>query len=540
MLFACIYVPNFPVEAVVRSEPVLREQPVAVLHGTPPLVKLFALNERACACGGEIGMTKLQAETCSGLVLRPRSLLAEAAAHAALLDCAQSFSPIVEDTAADTVILDIEGLERLFGPPAAIARDLARRASDLGMEANVAAAANPDAALHAARGFYGVTVIPCGKGAERLGELPLPVLLPGLPNKNLADRNHAEARRELLQTLDRWGVRTFRALAALPEVALSERLGQPGVHLQKMARGETARTLVLAHPPLNFEEAVELEYPVALLEPLTFILNRMLEQLCARLTVRALATNELRLHLELDTSEVDIQEVHIKELHIKDLHTQQQKSVSPHYQRTLHLPVPMLNAKTFLKLLQLELQSHPPGAPIRKVWLSAEPVRPRVAQTGLFLPLTPEAEKLELTLARIASIVGNSRCGSPEMLDTHRPEAFRIVHFAPTAPKYDAQSPSSKRQDAVTALRIFRPPLPASVIVHAGAPVRLTSALHPVLRGEIVWSAGPWRGSGDWWSEQGWAREEWDVVLQNESVVALYRMFRDGKSGQWFIAGSYD
>jgi protein ImuB len=298
-----------------------------------------------------------------------------------------------------------------------------------------------------------------------------------------------------------------------------------------MARGATARTLVLAHPPLNFEEAVELDYPVALLEPLTFILDRMLEQLCARLTVRALATNELRLHFELDTSEVDF----------KDLNTKQQKSgISPHYERTLHLPVPILNAKTFLKLLQLELQSHPPGAPVRKVWLAAEPVRPRVAQTGLFLPLTPEAEKLELTLARIASIVGNGRCGSPEMLDTHRPEAFRIVHFAPTAPKYDAQPTSSKRQDAVTALRIFRPPMPASVIMHAGAPVRLTSALHPVLRGEIVWSAGPWRGSGDWWREQGWAREEWDVVLQNESVVALYRMFRDGKSGQWFVAGSYD
>ena len=54
MLFACIYVPNFPVEAVVRSEPVLREQPVAVLHGTPPLVKLFALNGKACVCGGEL------------------------------------------------------------------------------------------------------------------------------------------------------------------------------------------------------------------------------------------------------------------------------------------------------------------------------------------------------------------------------------------------------------------------------------------------------------------------------------------------------
>ena len=161
MPFACIFVPDFPVEAVVRAEPPLREQAVAVLAGKPPLVRVFAANEKARDCGVEPGMTKLQAEASSPRVaLRFRSPLEEAAAHAALLDGAQSFSPRVEDTAADTVILDLTGLERLFGATAGIARDLARRVSELGLEANVAVAANPDAAMHAARGFPGVTVIP--------------------------------------------------------------------------------------------------------------------------------------------------------------------------------------------------------------------------------------------------------------------------------------------------------------------------------------------------------------------------------------------
>ena len=38
----------------------------------------------------------------------------------------------------------------------------------------------------------------------------------------------------LLETLDRWGIRNLRALAALPEVALSERLGQEGLRLQQL------------------------------------------------------------------------------------------------------------------------------------------------------------------------------------------------------------------------------------------------------------------------------------------------------------------
>src|SRR6185437_6094100 len=457
MPFACIFVPDFSVEAGVRAEPKLRDQAVGVLAGNPPLVKVFAANERARDCGVEPGMTKLQAEACPGVVLRARSLLEEAAAHAALLDGAQSFSPGVEDTAADTIILDLAGLERLFGAAARIARDLARRVSDLGLEANVAVAGNPDTAMHAARGFPGVTVIPQGKEAERLGDLPIDVLLARLKIQESAARSQRnpeggqdkeQRAREILETLDRWGVRNCRTLAALPEAALSERLGQDGLRLQQMARGATERSLVTSAPALSFEEAVELEYPITLLEPLAFLLHRLVEQLCARLSARALATNELRLRLELDNPPPRHGDIEgIDDLEIDDCRLKKQRSTSSprmnadergseptrqskivtrqfFYARALHLPLPMLNAKTFLKLLQLELQAHPPGAPVTKVWLAAEPVRPRAAQGGLFLPLSPEPERLELTLARLAGVVGEGRAGSPEVLDTRRPQNF--------------------------------------------------------------------------------------------------------------------
>jgi protein ImuB len=179
MLFAAIYVADFPVEALVRAEPMLREQAVAVLHGTPPLLTVIASNEKARLAGIESGMTKVQAEATRELKLRLRSSDQEAAAHAALLDCACAFSPRVEDTAPDTLIADIAGLERLFGPPAQLARELARRASDLGLQANVAVAANPDAAMHAARGFNGVTLIESGHERDRLGTLPASGLLSG-------------------------------------------------------------------------------------------------------------------------------------------------------------------------------------------------------------------------------------------------------------------------------------------------------------------------------------------------------------------------
>ena len=117
MPFAAIFVPDFSVEAILRVEPELRSLAIAIMEGKPPLQRVFALNEKAREAGIEPGMTKLQAEACPELILRNRSALQESAAHSALVDCAQSFSPRVEDTAADLIVLDIEGMEPLLAHP---------------------------------------------------------------------------------------------------------------------------------------------------------------------------------------------------------------------------------------------------------------------------------------------------------------------------------------------------------------------------------------------------------------------------------------
>ncbi len=528
MFFACIFVPDFPVEAILRSEPQLRSQAVAILDGKAPLQKVFAQNENARRAGVEPGIAKLEVEACSNIVLRCRSPLQEDAAHAALLDCAQSFSPRVEDLGCDTILIDLAGLEPLFGPLPKIARDLARRASDLGLESNVALASNPDTAVIAARGFSGVTLIAQGKEADQFGGLPIEVLLVAGQNLKIFDATQSK---QILETLNRWGVRNLRSLAALPEVALSERLGQQGVHLQKLARGETFRALTPVEPLLIFDEAIELEHPLVLLEPLTFLLGRLLEQLCARLNARSLATQELRLRLELDSS-------------CRDEETEQRFSgVSERsriFERILHLPVPLLDARIFLKLIQLDLNAHPPGAPILKIHLRAEPGRPRAAQGGLFLPPSPEPEKLELTLARIAGIVGEDKFGSLALLDTYRANGFRMQRFVPDSHESFNNKSSGENNAAVTALRIFRPPMPVTVALCDGSPAHIACHKRSQIQGEILWSAGPWRSSGDWWERESWSRDEWDIALQAETEITLYRLVHDLLAGRWFLEGTYD
>jgi protein ImuB len=542
-MFACIFIPDFSAEAIIRFEPELRARCVAVLSGRSPLEKVVAVNERARQAGVEIGATRAQLEAWEELVLRTRSQPQEDSAHAALLDCAQSFSPEIEDTTPNTVLLNLAGLESVFGPVSKIACDLAHRISKMELEANVAVSANPDAALLAARGFSGVTLIAEGHEAERLGDLPVEVLLESFSS------DPEEAAR-WLQTFDRWGVCQLRALASLPEIPLSERLGQPGIRLQKLARGAILRKLRWFEPPLVFAECVELESPIVLLEPLAFLLNRMLEHVCARLGARALAAQELRLQLELEPCAYERKQ---------NASAAEQPNGQTRFTRRLPLPVPMLDVKMFLKLLQLDLQAHPPGAPIVKVHLSAEPARPRPTQSGLFLPPFPEPEKLELTLARIAGIVGQGRVGTVELLDTHREDAFEVRHFAPMGPETkqfgkrrkhgsmrvngngrQVEENTQEETNPVIALRLFRPALCAVITLREGKPVRLRCPQREDIAGEIVWTAGPWISSGDWSEQEGWSREEWDIAISAESNFVLYRLVQDKFNAKWFVEGTYD
>jgi protein ImuB len=580
-MFACIYIPDFPAEAIVRAQPWLRERAVSVLEGKPPLVRVIALNKKARLLGMEVGMTKLQASIFAGTspsaaYLRQRSIEQENLAHSALLDVAHAFTPQVENTAPDTLLLDLTGLGRLYGTPAEMARDLASRVRAIELEANLALAANLDAAMHAARGFSGITVIPSGEEAQRLGVLPLQVLLDAFEislalGARIPERE--KLREQVLDTLERWGVRDFHALALLPESALASRLGEVGVRLQGLARGAGMRTLVLCAPASHFEEAMELESPVESLEPLSFVLNRLLEQLCARLEERALAVQELHLRLQLERWVADEETAMVGELTAPFVHSHN-VGLPPFYTCVLRLPVSMRDTRIFLKLLQLELAAHPPGAPVTKVWITAEPAPPRMVQRGLFLPVTPETEKLEITLARISGIVGECRAGLVRLLDRHRPDSFRVDRFRVPAdkPKPGKSLTMSDAGDQPSlALRILRPACRLQVRMLHGRPASLaaeTKADRGELRGEIVWSVGPWRSSGDWWTEgeKGensnhgqpgpWDREEWDIALTNGGAsrsasdanmansydipVALYRIYRDRGTGHWFADACYD
>lgn len=428
-----------------------------------------------------------------------------------LLQLAQRFSPEVEQTSEDTVVFSILPLRKLVGSPHQIASEICRAGHELKLEATLAIAANPDAAVLLARNSIGVTLVTPGEERLKLASVPLTALFEYDPVKLPAS---------LLEILFLWGVKTCEDLLALPEIGLAERLGQAGIYLRRLAAGTVKRPLRLTGGQISYQVEIKLEHSLQLLEPLLFLLSRSLGELCHRLRSQSRAARELKAQFHLDTSLVDEDKT-------------QSNIVQTPYCCRLEFPVPLYDPRTILKLLQLHLERHPTGAPVHAFSLHLEPVEPQHAQGGIFLPATPTPDKLQVTLARIAGMVGPSNVGTPVLLDTHRPDAF-LNNLLPGQAGFTAETRGPKPDMLRLALRLFRPALHARVDVAHLAPKNVQAS---GVKGRVTRHAGPWKTAGEWWAASAWSREEWDVALDDG---ALYRIYQESSNHEWFVYGIYD
>ncbi len=428
-----------------------------------------------------------------------------------LLRLARAFTPRVEARGPGTVLLDLRGMNRAWPDASALGQALVGAGRAQGLEPQVALAGTRTAAWLLARARPGPTVVPAGQEAASLAPLPLATL---------------ELPAEQADLLHRWGLRTLGELAALPAESLFARLGPEGPRLRSRALGRDEEPMVAAPLPETFVSSLELEWPVDGLEPLSFLLARVLEPLCARLLARGRRASAITLLLRL----VD----------------------GGAHERRLRPAAPSADARTWRTLLLLDLEAHAPRDAVAAFTVTVEPTPARRVQFSLLDPAQPSPERLAETLARLQEWTAEGRAGSPVLLDTHRPGAFAmgpfdpsptpIVHRPPTL-----SLPTSGEGYAVASmapelpvtssiprlcLRAFRPALPAQVLLEAGLPAFVSAS---GICGRVADRAGPWRASGDWW-DVAWSREEWDVTVGG----GLFRIYRDRLRGGWFVEGELD
>ena len=229
-------------------------------------------------------------------------------------------------------------------------------------------------------------------------------------------RRHGEGRVAAttvrLDTFRRWGLTTLGEVAGLPAADLSERMGQAGLVLQRLACGVDLAPLVPDPGVPRFIQSIELEWPIDALEPLSFVLARLLDPLSAALERADRGAAALRLDLRLTD---------------RTMHA-----------RVLQLPAAIRDAKVLRTLLLLDLESHPPSAAIDVVTLEIDPAPARIIRSSLLERAMPSVETLATLTARLGALVGERRCGSPALLDTYRPDSFEMRRF-------DSGSPGPRR-----------------------------------------------------------------------------------------------
>lgn len=504
---------------------------------------------------------------------------------------AADMTPRWERLSGHDVVLDVSGLERILGGPhdiAAAARQLARERL---LDVQVAVAPAWSAALILASAGV-ASVVPRGATAAALAPLPVEALavLPGVTLVADAPRRlrrlggarnyrlsaglgllgsgggstgHAVTSDDeatvlrlppgrpwpdVLDTLHRWGIDTCAALGRLPAADLHARLSDRGLWLQRAAVGLDPRPLRTQAPDEVFAQTLDLEWPIEGLEPLSFVLSRVLDPLCAQLEARDRAAAIVQLTLRLTDRQTHV--------------------------RAIELPVPVRDARVLRTLLLLDLEGHPPHAGIDRITVAVDPVAGRILQFSLLRKALPSDDQLAALLARLTALMGQGRCGAPALVDSYRPGDVAVAPFVPSAAEGPQTGPAAwlaalggaATREAGRArtgvhepahegwldtagyhVRRLRRPWPVEVVT---GPARQPKAVRFGVRsrdtawtdGAVVQAAGPWRSSGAWWQSStdrdgAWDRDEWDIALAGGGA---YRVFQDRQTGQWWLEGEID
>jgi protein ImuB len=455
---ACIMVADFSIAALVRSNPALVDKVLAIGKSLAPHAELDAVSVRARELGIRPGMTIAQARAISSdLIVVHRSPAAESSAHSALLDAAESVSPVIESGAPGCAWVDLAGLQRIYNGEEEITAELIRCVRRVGMEPAAGVAANKELAHLAAR-CGGVRVIEAGREREFLNWLPLDML--GLGKSDRGD--------DLETTLARWGMRRLGELARLNSDAVGTRLGRRGVELIRLARGGSHAPLVPRRRAEFFVETVELEYEIELLEPLGFVMRAMLERLAERLSLRGLVAGDLTLAFGM--------------------------SGHRSFNRRVEVAAPSNDVRAILTLINLSLEAAPEAA-VESIRIEIAPRVPRPAQTDMFLPPSPAPDKLQTTIARLAALCGPGNVGMLSAENSHRPEATRLEAFAPPPAPPIHENAAAKNVTQLV-IRAIRPAREIEVMCSREIPEFVRG---DNLGARVISIAGPWRRDGEWW-----------------------------------------
>jgi protein ImuB len=559
-----IWFPALAIERWAKASDCAPDSPVVLtIEGTHGPI-IHAVTKAAAERGARAGARLTDARALDpALVAVPTDPAGDEALVQRLAKWAQRWSPLVEVDGADALRLDISGVAHLFGGEEALADDVRARFAEMGLTARVAIAPTAAAAWALAR-FHpsprrgegrvrGIDLdeyarSPSPRSASQSRPLPA-----GERELELAlSPLHVSALRldpDTVRTLERLGLKTIGALAALPRLALARRFrgAEDVVDALDRACGrkpEPLTALADAPPP---RASLRLEEPATHVEAAPQALERLIPKLVVELEERRLGARRLSLHgFCVDGSVASA-------------------SVST--------TIPSREPKHLQRLLADKAAALDPGFGFDAFALAADWTESLgAAQESLVEEPSGERDLARL-VDRLTVKLGPCAVRRPERHGSHLPERASgwraAIHFP--SPSGEGRRGGVRlnglnaREGAPEAAssRFIRHPPPAPSRVREGRPHRLLdrpeaiAVIYATPEGvprRFVWRRsvhdiarveGPERIAPEWWRERSTARLRDYYRVEDEAGRRywIYRegLFGDGRGGapEWFMHGLF-
>jgi protein ImuB len=203
--------------------------------------------------------------------------------------------------------------------------------------------------------------------------------------------------------LTRFGLRRIGVVAELPRSALTARFGEEGSLLHARANGQETDPFRARRATERLGLALPIEPPVEDLEPLRFVLHRLVVALTGHLTGRGLAADRAVLTLELDLAFASA-------------------GTSPRIEVEQRFPEPTADPEAVERLLFARLEREPPVAAVQRLDLELRGTTEAAGQQlPLFVPQAARTARLGWQLARLALTYGEDRVRRVVITDPEAP-----------------------------------------------------------------------------------------------------------------------
>ena len=486
---ASIWLPALAIERWAKSSDLAPDAAVVLtIEGTHGPI-IHAVTKAAAARGARVGARLTDARALEpSLVAVPADPAGDLSLLQRLAKWAQRWSPLVELDGEDALRLDVSGVAHLFGGEKALVQDVITRFAAIGLTARVAIAPTAAAAWAFSR-FGGDELEPLHVSALRLDP-------------------------DTVRTLERLGLKTIGALAALPRLALARRFrgAEDVVDALDRALGRKPEplTALAENPPPR--ASLRLEEPATHVEAAPQALERLIPKLVDELEERRLGARKLSLHGFRVDGSVAVASV--------------------------ATTIPSREPKHLQRLLADKAAALDPGFGFDAFALVAEWTEDLGAAQESLVEEPSRERDLARLIDRLTVKLGSRAVRKPERQESHLPE--RASGWRPALENSDAiELPSVHRPQ-----RLLDRPEAIDVIYATpeGMPRRFVwrRAVHDIARVE-----GPERIAPEWWRERSTARlrDYYRVEDDNGRRYWIYRegLFGDGRGGapNWYMHGLF-